>query len=200
MEERISFSSDNLKIEGFFSKGTSSKGVVITHPHTLYGGNMDNPVVDTIKYSYQEKGYSTLKFNFRGAGYSEGSFDEGIGEQSDVSAAIDFLFSKGCESVDLAGYSFGSWVNAAFFSEKSKIENMIMVSPPVSFISFKPYKQLKCLKFVISGEFDEFAPVEMVKEILPNWNKNAGLTILKGSDHFYSTGLSELKKNLLLNI
>ncbi|MDP4978699.1 MAG: alpha/beta hydrolase, partial [Desulfobacterales bacterium] len=73
--------SGDLELEGLFESGRTTRGVVITHPHPLYGGNMYNPVVDAIRRAYRLKGVATLRFNFRGTGESEGQHDNGVGEQ-----------------------------------------------------------------------------------------------------------------------
>ena len=90
MEKEIAFSTGSSEIEGLLQKNSESKGVVITHPHPLYGGNMRNNVVMAISQTYQKLGYSTLRFNFRGVGRSRGSYGDGISEQEDVRAAIAY--------------------------------------------------------------------------------------------------------------
>ncbi|MBW2297049.1 MAG: hypothetical protein JRF32_05535 [Deltaproteobacteria bacterium] len=91
MDEKIEFIANGLSIEGMISRGTGTKGVVITHPHPQYGGDMYNPVVESIGHVYQQKGLTTLRFNFRGVGRSEGSYGNGIDEQEDVLAAVACL-------------------------------------------------------------------------------------------------------------
>ena len=71
-------------IEGRLAREDPEKGVVITHPHPLYGGDMDNPVVKAIAKAFQQNGYTTLRFNFRGVGGSQGSYADGIGEMDDA--------------------------------------------------------------------------------------------------------------------
>ncbi|MBW1727755.1 MAG: alpha/beta hydrolase, partial [Deltaproteobacteria bacterium] len=80
MVKKITFISENYEIEGLFNKRDETRGVVVTHPHPLYGGDMYNMVVETIVHVYNIKGYSTLKFNFRGVGESRGQYDNGVGE------------------------------------------------------------------------------------------------------------------------
>ncbi|WP_372678406.1 alpha/beta hydrolase, partial [Desulfosarcina sp.] len=111
-ESFIQFQSGKWEIEGFYQADHPQKGVVITHPHPLYGGDMFNPVVGAIVAAYQKSGFTTLRFNFRGAGKSTGIYDQGIGEQADVASAILFMESEGLQEVHLSGYSFGAWVNA----------------------------------------------------------------------------------------
>jgi len=89
-EERVFFKSNGLKIEGLISESETLNGVVVTHPHPLYGGDMNNNVVESVVRAYGKKGYTTLRFNFRGVGRSEGGYDEGTGEQGDVRAAVAF--------------------------------------------------------------------------------------------------------------
>ena len=72
MVKKITFLSETFEIEGLFNQRDENKGVVVTHPHPLYGGDMNNLVVETILHVYHQKGYSTLKFNFRGVGKSQG--------------------------------------------------------------------------------------------------------------------------------
>jgi alpha/beta superfamily hydrolase len=193
MEEKIFFQSENHCLEGLISKNTEEKGVVIAHPHPLYGGNMYNPVVEAIARCYQKSGYATLRFNFRGVGKSEGSFDEGIGEQRDVMAAISAFREKGIKQIDLAGYSFGSYVIAHIGYKTASVENMVMVSPPAAFMDFRGLGAIPCLRLVVTGARDQIAPAELVKKMLPAWNPDAGFEIIEGADHFYSGCLKKLE-------
>ncbi len=130
MAEKITFLSEEYEIEGLLNQRDEKKGVVVTHPHPLYGGDMNNLVVESIVHVYHMKGYSTLKFNFRGVGRSQGAYDNGLGEQKDVLSALSFLADMGMERIDLAGYSFGAWVNAHALQKDTLTKQMIMVSPP----------------------------------------------------------------------
>ena len=137
MEENITIESGSCRLEGYWQAGAAGNAVVITHPHPLYGGTMSNPVVETIQGAYQKCGYSTLRFNLRGVGRSQGHFDNGRGERDDVRAAIAYAEKMKVTAIDLAGYSFGAWVNAGVAAAKgTAIHSMSMVSPPVGFIAF----------------------------------------------------------------
>ena len=197
MVEKIKFLSENYEIEGLLNKRDKNKGVVITHPHPLYGGDMYNLVVETIVHVYNIKGYSTLKFNFRGVGKSRGQYDNGVGEQKDVLAALSFLADMGMERIDLAGYSFGAWVNAhVAILEGIFVEDMVMVSPPVGFMDFHAISAMNVLKFVITGSRDDIAPADAVKKMLSTWNPDARFEIIDGADHFYGGYLGELESVL----
>jgi len=196
MAERITLLSEEYEIEGLLNQRDEKKGVVVTHPHPLYGGDMYNLVVESIVHVYQMKGYTTLKFNFRGVGRSQGTYDNGIGEQKDVLSAISFLVNMGMERIDLAGYSFGAWVNAHAIREDTLVEQMIMVSPPVGFMDFQSIGRLNPLKFVITGNRDDIAPADMVKKMIPIWNPDARLEVIDGADHFYGGYLGQLEERL----
>jgi len=196
MAERITFLSEEYEIEGLLNQRDEKKGIVVTHPHPLYGGDMYNLVVESVVHVYQMKGYTTLKFNFRGVGRSQGTYDNGIGEQKDVLFALSFLGDMGMERIDLAGYSFGAWVNAHAIREDTLVEQMIMVSPPVGFMDFQSIGRLNPLKFVVTGNRDDIAPADTVKKMIPIWNPDARLEVIDGADHFYGGYLGQLEECL----
>lgn len=198
MGQNIQFLAQRFQIEGVLCEGNGDKGVVITHPHPLYGGDMNHSVVETISRAYREKEYTTLKFNFRGTGRSEGRYSGGIGEQQDVIAAMQYLHDAGLETVELAGYSFGAWVNALLCSVPQwehpfALPEMILVSPPVEFLDFNDVEHLPGLKLVISGSDDEIVPVDFMRTRVPQWNASARLKVIEGADHFYFEHLNALK-------
>ena len=186
MEEHIFFNSGGLKLEGLLDSHAGQKAVVVTHPHPLYGGAMHSNVVEAVLRAYAGNGYTTLRFNFRGVGASEGVHEKGVGEQEDVGAALAFLRERGKSAIDLAGYSFGAWVNAQVMGGNGRIHRMIMVSPPVNFMDFSFVKHCAKLRIVITGSLDDIAPPDMIAEVLPGWNKEARLRIIEGADHFYA--------------
>jgi hypothetical protein len=182
-EERIFFESKGLKLEGMLADGPGEKGVVICHPHPLYGGSMHNNVVKAVAHAYQEEEYSTLRFNFRGVERSEGEYGNGIGEQDDVKEALKTLGKK---NMDLAGYSFGAWVNALGMAKFEEAQRLILVSPPVSVIDFSFLEYSPKIKLVICGSRDEIAEYKKVEKMLPKWNDQALFRVIQGADHFYS--------------
>jgi alpha/beta superfamily hydrolase len=190
--EQIAFTSGDLTLEGLFTAGASDRGVVVTHPHPLYGGDMYNPVVQAVADAYQQNGYSCLQFNFRGVGRSAGQFDNGRGEREDVIAAIDCLTDRGLTLVSLAGYSFGSWVNAHLTPAMAPVDHQIMISPPVAFIDFATVQTIPTLTFVVTGGRDEIAPPDRVAPLLPVWNPTAKMEIIPEADHFYGGCLDRL--------
>lgn len=191
MEEIIEINSEECVLEGLIQK-SGNKGVVITHPHPRYGGDMYNNVVEWTTQVYQSHNYTTLRFNFRGVGKSTGTYDNGIGEKQDVLSAISILKNKGINHIELAGYSFGSWINANVVGNMEMVDRLVMISPPIGFVSFDSVGELKPLALVITGSMDDIAPADIIRKKITSWNKNARLDVIDGADHFYSGYRKEL--------
>ncbi|MFO7751751.1 MAG: alpha/beta hydrolase [Desulfobacteraceae bacterium] len=187
MEKDITIKSGPIRLEGRFFKGSEDRAAVITHPHPLYGGNMDSPVVLAAQEAFLEKGFSTLRFNFRGTGESTGMFDDGKGERTDVIKALAFVHETGIPSIHLAGYSFGAWVNAGALAENSiEVADHIMVSPPVAFLNFDDITESFHTGLVVTGSDDTIAPPGLIRKYLEKWNSDTEIKILDGCDHFYA--------------
>ena len=120
-EEKMYWNNGSLKIEGLLRKQPGENGVVICHPHPLMGGSMHNNVVEAIKDAFALQNYTTLRFNFRGAGNSTGNYDEGRGEQTDILSAHEFLKKSGIEKIFFAGYSFGAWVGSKVLEQFNQL-------------------------------------------------------------------------------
>jgi uncharacterized protein len=193
---KIHFHAGDISLEGVYRQISPERGVVITHPHPLYGGDMHNPVVEAIQAAYQKQGFTTLRFNFRGTGASGGGYEDGIGEQADVQGAVDFLRTRGIRETHLAGYSFGAWVNALALRNNLTVEGLTMVAPPVAFIDFKTGLRLPMLSVVVAGSHDELAPPELIRPLMGQWNPDARMDIIEGADHFFSGFLDEVTRRL----
>lgn len=197
METAVIIQNQTIRLQGMLAEGSADRGVVITHPHPLYGGDMDNPVVVETALAFSRKGFTTLRFNFRGTGGSTGMYDNGQGEQSDVNTALDFLKDRGCKTLFLAGYSFGSRINASVVAGGSDITDHIMISPPVAFMSFDDIDTLLFTGLIITGENDDIAPPKQVQTHIDRWRIRPKFQILPECDHFYSGCLGQLQKALL---
>ena len=184
-EKTIFFPCGKIQLEGLLESKNSGRAVAVTHPHPLYGGDMHNHVVESMIRAYGKMGYTTLRFNFRGVGQSGGRHDHGTAEQSDVDAALRTLSDLGNQDLDLAGYSFGAWVNAKGYRSYENAQRLIMVSPPVHFMDFSFFRKCPKLRLVIAGARDDIGPPEMIRQMLPAWNPEAALKIIEDADHFY---------------
>ncbi|MDA3918693.1 MAG: alpha/beta hydrolase [Deltaproteobacteria bacterium] len=194
MDSKITIDCKEIKLEAVLNENSLQKAVIITHPHPLYGGNMDNSVVMSIEKAFFNRGFTTLKFNFRGTCNSTGMFDDGNGEQDDVLAALSFLEKKkGFERILLAGYSFGARINAKLVAGGCKIDDHIMISPPVGFMSFDDIEKMPHTGLIISGDNDEIAPSNLIQEHIAKWGLKVQYKTIKNCDHFYSDSLGQLE-------
>jgi alpha/beta superfamily hydrolase len=174
---------------------------VLCHPHPLFGGTMHNKVVYQTAKTIHRSGLPVLRFNFRGAGLSEGTHDEGRGEQGDVLAALDFLAAEypGAPLL-LAGFSFGSWVGLRVGCGDTRVSELIGLGLPVGdLIGDRQFSYLDgCgkLKLLVNGEFDQYGPPEklkaMVGKLPPHVQERTSVAIISGADHFFAGHLPEL--------
>jgi uncharacterized protein len=197
LTERIVFIEEGgPRLECLLEINEGPGGVVIAHPHPLYGGDMYNQVVETVSRAYSRNGITTVRFNFRGVGGSGGAYDNGVGEREDVGRVIDYLSGIGKTKLHLVGYSFGAWVNALAGASLTGVEHWIMVSPPVAFLDFEEVSYNNRLSLVIAGSEDYMAPESMLRDACRRWNPSVRLEIVPGADHFYCEKLSELGRVL----
>lgn len=191
-EQKVSISCNGLKLEGLLSVQEALPvrgGVVLCHPHPLYGGEMDNPVVITATRVAFEEGFRTLRFNFRGVGESEGIYADGVGEQDDVRAAIEFLGTKvNDRCLILVGYSFGARVGLPVAVEHGKVKGMVAIAPPLEMYDFDFLKGSKKSKLIIVGDRDQYCPIDRLNMLYQQLEEPKGLAIIQGADHFFSYG------------
>jgi hypothetical protein len=192
--EKITFPCGALSLEGLINNHNASLGVVISHPHPLYGGDMHNDVVKIIHEVFNELGWTTLRFNFRGVGRSQGSFDDGRGEQEDVLAAVAHLKQSGAAKIYLAGYSFGAWVNARAASTSPEVQGSILVSPPL--VHFPLATEDARTVLIVSGDSDPFCPLADLKKWVAGLDMPPPVKIIPGADHFFIRGSQELRSAL----
>ncbi len=190
-EEKVFIQSGSLRLEGLinFDETISFKGgAVFFHPHPQYGGDMYNSVIDTAVKVAAREGFSTLRFNFRGVGKSEGSYSEGIGEREDVESAIEYLANK-LKNHDahliLVGYSFGSWMCLHNFVSDVRVKGMVAIAPPLELYDFKILEGCKKKKLFIAGSNDLWCPNHLLEEWFSRLDEPKSLKIIEGADHFF---------------
>ena len=144
---------------------------------------MRNNVVESLILAFYENGFSTLRFNFRGVGRSEGDFDEGAGEQDDLDHAVSFLKAKGIKAVSLAGYSFGAWVTANYLQTGPSVDRVVLVAPPVSVYRFPKETIAGQVDLIICGDRDAFCLAEDAQSFAEQVQSK--VTLIPGADHFF---------------
>jgi len=190
-EKRVSIPSGGIWLEGLFNLAETRslrRGVVLCHPHPLYGGDMYNTVIEAgVEAAFQEA-CSTLRFNFRGVGGSGGSYEEGVGEREDVKAAIDYLASEINDSkatIVFMGYSFGAWAGLPVAVNDPRINSLIAVAPPLDMYDFEFLKGCKKKKLLIAGSEDLYCPLPELRKLYSQLEEPKSLTIVEGADHFF---------------
>jgi uncharacterized protein len=170
--------------------GSPKGGFVICHPHPLYGGDMDNPVVIRAAEVTRAAGYATLRFNFRGAGGSEGTHDKGRGEQEDVSAAMTTLATHlpGGSRVGVMGYSFGAAMAARATRPAVPEAPLGLIAPPLGMYDFDflkgDFPQASPGRLLlVAGTADSYCPVEALHRLTAL--AAAEEWIIEGADHFF---------------
>ena len=193
---RISFPSGPLTLEGVLSMPPASESqprpaVVIAHPHPQYGGDMNNGVVMTLARKLDDLRVPGLRFNFRGVGGSEGSYDDGRGELDDLKAAASFLSAADGidpERIALAGYSFGAELVIRLAANSPHAIPLVAISPVVSSVTGKRWRSIPGPKLVICGDSDDFLPAERLESSVPEKERH----IVHGEDHFWFRKLDEM--------
>lgn len=173
--------------------------VIICHPHPQYGGNMDNNVVNAIFNTLLKKNIVVFKFNFRGVGTSEGSFDNGKGEQDDVGAAISFIASL--EEVDvhrigLVGYSAGASFGLPVACADKRIKAVAAVSPGLTMADFSFLTTYPKAKFLITGTKDDYTPVKQFTYFCESLPPPVEYIKVEGIDHFWGGHENEVADSL----
>ncbi len=129
--------------------------VVICHPHPLYGGSLTNKVVHMIGRAVNDLGLAAIRFNFRGVGKSEGSFDDGRGESDDLAAVVHWVRQQYPDSpLWLAGFSFGAYI-ALKAHKRVDAEKLLLVAPPVTLYDLEGVSEVAIPWWVIQGGQDE---------------------------------------------
>ncbi|MDE3020371.1 MAG: alpha/beta hydrolase [Pseudomonadota bacterium] len=164
---------------------------LIAHPHSLYGGSLDNKVVETLAKTLTEHGYVAVRLNFRGVGESAGEFDGGNGEVADILSAAKFIKEKYPQPglpLILVGFSFGAFVQSKA-CQAIKADKLILIAPAVNMFDFPV---VPANTVIIHGSKDLLVPLEEVKA----WAGKSGLPVnlVEGADHFFNQSLDSLRQ------
>jgi alpha/beta superfamily hydrolase len=179
----------------------ASKGVaVISHPHPLFGGTMDNKVVQTLARAFVHSGWQAVRYNFRGVGASAGQYDEGRGEVEDLLAVVNQQAAHG--ALALAGFSFGAFVTTqavARLADTRTIEQLVLVGTAASRFRVAAIPEsLRERTLVVHGEADDTVPLSAVMD----WARPQTLPVLviPGVGHFFHGQLPLLKTRVMRHL
>ncbi len=181
------------RLEGRILDNGASRWALLCHPHPQYGGTMDNKVVTTVERTLQQLGWSTLVFNFRGAGGSEGAFDNGIGEQADLMAVHAWLQARHQpQRLLLGGFSFGAYVTLNRW-QAVEADALLSIAPPVGLWDFGALVPPQTNWTVIQGGGDEVVSPAAVLAWLAAQPAMPTLYWRAGVSHFFHGQLVWLK-------
>ena len=159
---------------------------VIAHPHTQYGGTLQTRAVYEAARALTRIGVAALRFNFRGAGISKGTFDEGRGEQDDYRAALQYAAARFPElPIWAAGMSFGAWVATTVGATDPRVALLLAIAPAVSHYEYDALRATTKPAFVIHGEEDTLAPVRQVRRLYAEMLEPKELVVIEGADHVF---------------
>ena len=190
------------RLEGRYhqSERQNAPVALILHPHPQYGGTMNNKVVYSLFSCFKDLGFSVLRFNFRGVGRSHGSFEDGPGELSDATIALDWLQAMNPDAKQcwIAGYSFGAWIALQLLMRRPDINNFIAVSPPANEKDFSFLAPCPANGLIVQGGIDEIDNPAMVENMARHLNQQRNVDIdfamIEEGDHMYNNHLADLYK------
>ncbi len=196
----VIFNGPEGRLEGRYHHSPKANGPIalVLHPHPLHGGTMNNKVTYALYQTFVKRGFSVLRFNFRGVGRSQGQFDSGIGEMSDAAAALDWMqtHTPNTSTCWIGGFSFGAWIAMQLMMRRPEIGRFISISPPAEDCDFTFLAPCPSSGQIIHGEKDEVVPKDSVDKLAAKISSQKNITIdydvIPGADHFFSKDMDTL--------
>ena len=170
---------------------------LILHPEPDKGGTMNNRVVYALYKLFQARGFAVMRFNFRGVGRSEGTYDSGEGELADAATAMDWLQAHypASSSCWIAGFSFGAWIGMQLMMRRPEITGFVSVSPPATTHDFAFLAPCPVSGLIVQGGANEQVPTDKLMQLVEKISKQKGVVIdvdvIEEANHFFSAHLDE---------
>ena len=195
----VIFNGSDGRLEGRYvhGEGPTPPLAIILHPHPQYGGTMNNRIVHAMFHMFVRRGFSALRFNFRGVGRSQGAFDHGQGELRDSAAALDWMQSHNPNSniAWVAGFSFGAWIAMQLLMRRPEIQGFICASLPANMYDFSFLAPCPSSGLIIHGERDMVTPTDSVIKLVTKLSQQRGITIdfnpLESADHYFGNAVED---------
>jgi uncharacterized protein len=194
------------RLEALLNAGTenATHAAVVCHPHPLFGGTLHNKVVFHTMKALNSFGFPVLRFNFRGAGLSDGEHDHGNGEVEDVRTALDWLAAEFHLPLIGAGFSFGAAVGLRAACPDTRVKALIGVGVPAIPVAadaevprsytFDFLRECAKPKLFVSGARDQFGPHAKLEALVASVAEPKKLVVIEGADHFFEGRLRELRE------
>jgi len=188
------------RLEGRYNhaKQPNAPIALLLHPHPQHGGTMNNKVVYTMYHAFVAKGFAALRFNFRGVGRSQGTFDRGEGELSDAASALDWLqsYNPNAAACWIGGFSFGAWISMQLLMRRPEIDGFVSVAPPANMYDFSFLAPCPASGLIVHGDQDNLVPIEPVQKLIDKLMHQRDIRIeykiVKGADHFFQDHLEQV--------
>ena len=188
------------RIEGRYHPARQKNApiAIVLHPHPQFGGTMNHPIIYQLYYAFVHRGFSALRFNFRGVGRSQGSFDHGTGELSDAAAALDWLqgYNPNASSCWIGGFSFGAWIGMQLLMRRPEIDGFIAIAPPANLYDFSFLAPCPSSGLILQGDHDTIVSLDAAQKLVNKLSHQRDIKIdyriVKGADHFFQSHMGEL--------
>ncbi|MBU3655137.1 MAG: alpha/beta fold hydrolase [Alphaproteobacteria bacterium] len=195
----IMFNGPEGRLEGRYHQGPEGAPLaIVLHPHPQHGGTMNNKVTYGLFHLFVNRGYSVLRFNFRGVGRSQGKFARGEGELSDAAAALDWLQSVNNSSVNcfVAGFSFGAWIAMQLLMRRPEIRSFVAVAPPANMYDFSFLAPCPASGLIVIGDQDEIVPPDAAKTLAAKLSRQRDVQVdfqtVEGAKHLFGGKVDDL--------
>lgn len=200
----VIFNGPEGRLEGRYhhSKIPNAPIALLLHPHPQHGGTMNNKVVYALFQAFVKRGFSTLRFNFRGVGRSQATFDNGQGEMSDAAAALDWMqtHNPNAQTCWIGGFSFGAWIAMQLLMRRPEIGGFITVAPPANMYDFTFLAPCPASGLIVQGDKDEVVPIASVDKLQQKLSSQKNIEIdyriIENSDHFFSDHMDTLNGHI----
>jgi len=188
------------RLEGRYthSKTPNAPLALVLHPHPEHGGTMNNKISYAMHQTFVSRGFSTLRFNFRGVGKSQGEHDKGEGELSDAAAALDWMqaLNPNAPHVWVGGFAFGAWIGMQLLMRRPEIRGFISATPPANVYDFSFLAPCPTSGLIVHGDNDNMVPALPIQKLVEKLRMQKGIKIdhriIGGANHFYKNRLGEL--------
>ena len=167
-----------------------------------FGGTMNNPIVHSLYYMYAQRGFSVLRFNFRGVGRSQGLFENGAGELSDAASALDWLQAHNREAKIcwIAGISFGAWISMQLLMRRPEISGFISVAPLAKHYDFSFLAPCPASGIIVQGVSDTVVTPNAVQKLVDKLRTQKHITIhhdeIPRANHFYENEMEDMMRSV----
>ncbi|WP_413205447.1 alpha/beta hydrolase [Rhodospirillum sp. A1_3_36] len=200
----IIFNGPEGRLEGRYTHGKLANAPIalILHPHPQQGGTMNNKVVYALYHTFARRGFSVMRFNFRGVGRSQGVFDNGQGELSDAASALDWMQGVNSSAPEcwVAGFSFGAWISMQLLMRRPEISGFISVAPPANSHDFTFLAPCPSSGIILHGDKDDMVPEASVAKLATKLAQQKNITVdfkvVPGANHYFGDHLPILAREV----